>query len=353
MKDTYLTKNYSNLIKAMAITLMVLHHCWGFPNWVSESNTKFTFLISDIDPEMLIGQWSKICVSLFAFITGYAVCLNPRYRSFKYRLSKLFSFYLMYWVTLVFILIVGAIAGEPMPDLQQFVLDIVGIQSHGEGINSKFAWYVFFYAEVMLITVPILNHILKGTYLWVKCFLMLLGFGALTRVFWISGLSQYSWTSNFSSWSQLVIVGYMVAQAGIFDRTQLYCTKLIRGGRLLLELIVMIVCLPAHYYINTGMLNLDIVYVPVFIFCAVDIARACKGKIGFLRPAVAVVAANSTNIWFLHSLFFTPNKTFQWIAYAPHFGVLIVAWVMVMCIGMSLILTPVQKWLGKSVSRLF
>lgn len=38
--------------------------------------------------ELMIGSMCKICVSLFAFLTGWVLYLNPKFKSYSYNLGK-------------------------------------------------------------------------------------------------------------------------------------------------------------------------------------------------------------------------------------------------------------------------
>ncbi|MCH4034543.1 MAG: acyltransferase [Lachnospiraceae bacterium] len=337
-----MTKNASNYLKAIAIAMMIVHHFWGFPSWVLPKYTKYTYLIGGQDLEATIGLWNRFCVSIFAFITGYAVFINKEYIKLKYRLCKLAEFYLTYWTALAFIYIAGAIAGEPMPNKKQLILDLAGIMNFGPGIHCNFAWYVFFYAEVMLITVPLLQHIFQNGHIVIKFLLSLATMTGITTAFKQTGITG-SWAEHFMFWSQVVMTGYIIAKEGTFSRLQEHCLKIFRKHTyILLNAIVLTTCIPAHYYINTEMLNLDFIYAPAFIYSAVNIGRTLKNKLTFIGPTIDAIAANSSNIWFLQALFFTPNKTFQGIAFAPHLGIPIVIWVLLICTGLSLAIKPLQ-----------
>ena len=341
-KDTFLTKNASNYLKAIAIVMMIVHHYWGFPSWVLPKYAKYTYLIGGQDIETTIGLWNRFCVSIFAFITGYAVFINKKYIKLKYRLRKLAEFYLTYWTALAFIYFVGFVVGEPMPNKKQLILDVAGIMNFGPGIHCDFAWYVFFYAEVMLITVPLLQLIFQNGHIGIKFLLSLATMAGITAVFKQTGITG-SWAGHFTFWSQVVMAGYIIAKGGEFSRLQEHCLKILRKHTyILLNTIVLITCIPAHYYINTEILNLDFIYAPVFIYSAVNIGKTLKNKLTFIGPTINAIAANSSNIWFLQALFFTPNKTFQGIAFAPHFGILIVIWVLLICTGLSLAIKPLQ-----------
>lgn len=67
-----ISKNTTNLIKGVAILLMLIHHFLGFPNWLVDGVNYPDFKILGENLNVWIRYSTKICVALFAFITGYA-----------------------------------------------------------------------------------------------------------------------------------------------------------------------------------------------------------------------------------------------------------------------------------------
>ena len=67
-----LSKRDSDIIKGMAIVLMFVHHFFCFPTWYVDgiSYPKLTGFAE------FFRFPTKICVSIFAFLTGYAYSKN-------------------------------------------------------------------------------------------------------------------------------------------------------------------------------------------------------------------------------------------------------------------------------------
>mgnify|MGYP002515828428 FL=1 len=63
--ETVLTKDYSNMVKGMAVLMMIMHHIWGFPEKIPE------LPLSNLEIQM--GAAGKICVSIFMFLSGYGL----------------------------------------------------------------------------------------------------------------------------------------------------------------------------------------------------------------------------------------------------------------------------------------
>lgn len=66
------------------------------------------------------------------------------------------------------------------------------------------------------------------------------------------------------------------------------------------------------------------IYTPVFIYAVTYILNYINCKV--INSILICLSKESTNMWFLHGLFFTPNKTIQWIAYLPIHPLFILVW---------------------------
>lgn len=65
--NIFFKKEYTDLIKGIAIIMMFLHHFFTFPAWHS---AVITYPVFDRYAEML-NEPMKMCVPIFAFLTGY------------------------------------------------------------------------------------------------------------------------------------------------------------------------------------------------------------------------------------------------------------------------------------------
>lgn len=77
MKTIVITKEESNMIKGIAIILMMIHHFWSSMQPIPLKFDLMGLQIYNI--ELIVGAICKICVSLFAFLTGWVLYLNVLY----------------------------------------------------------------------------------------------------------------------------------------------------------------------------------------------------------------------------------------------------------------------------------
>ena len=317
----------------------------------------FRIMVHGIHVEESIGQWCKICVSVYAFITGYVACASDSYRTFRSRLGKIVKLLISYWVILGFIYLMGILVREPMPDAVQFLLEMVGAHTDPTVMRCTFSWYIYFYIEVLLLLIPLLNmlrHGFNGKPAAIFLFpVMILAFGAIVRILYKYGLSQIGPINNFFYYGQIVVAGFCFAYFGLFDRMNSYLGRALRriSGpiRRFTFLILMLAVILLRFLVFSGSLNLDVLYVPALIFLLFKLTevrnerRLAVRARNILTALGTFLGRNSMNIWLLHSIFFTPEKSLQWIAYLPYYGVPIVAWVLVICSGISVVLGKVQK----------
>lgn len=75
-KETGLTKQDSICLKGVAVILMIFHHCF-----VDKSRYEgYAIIFSPFSEEFVvsISYYFKICVSIFAFISGYGLYLSAK-----------------------------------------------------------------------------------------------------------------------------------------------------------------------------------------------------------------------------------------------------------------------------------
>lgn len=65
----------AKMINGLAILLMMTHHFFGFDSWLQpDVHWVSAFSIGGIEVERMIAGFGKLCVGLFAFGSGYAIC---------------------------------------------------------------------------------------------------------------------------------------------------------------------------------------------------------------------------------------------------------------------------------------
>ena len=127
-------KQISKGIQIVAVLMMVFHHTFGFPERYLEGISYIGLTIGSIHVEQFIGSMCKICVSLFAFGTGYA--LAHKKLTLKYIWKKICLLMLIYWFSLIVFVIAKCIDGSGCS-----IIEITkNIFLYSFSINNN-AWY--------------------------------------------------------------------------------------------------------------------------------------------------------------------------------------------------------------------
>lgn len=141
--STSIEKQISKGIQVIAVLMMVFHHTFGFPERYLDGISYIGLTIGSIHVEQFIGSMCKICVSLFAFGTGYA--LAHKNLTLKYIWKKICSLIAVYWFSLIIFVIAKCIDGSGY-SIQEIIKNV---SMYSFSINNN-AWYLSFYILALL-----------------------------------------------------------------------------------------------------------------------------------------------------------------------------------------------------------
>jgi peptidoglycan/LPS O-acetylase OafA/YrhL len=98
-------------------------------------------------------------------------------------------------------------------------------------------------------------------------------------------------------------------------------------------------------------INLDVLYAPVAVFTLVMLLRDSAAAV---RKPLEFLGGHSMNIWFLHSIFFTPvlRPFLERFAFLPRNPILVILWVVLLCLPVSIIINFLFRQQEKIFTRL-
>lgn len=138
-KQMKLDKECSTAMKGIAILFMMVHHGLGLPKGWFEPGLGYGQQI--LGSRMLfewIGNPTKICVSLFAFLTGWSYCLH-RTPTFRYGIKKTVQVLIQYWMVLFFLFYpAGWFISGYQPTVKDVIFNLFSIH------NRSFLFMVYF-----------------------------------------------------------------------------------------------------------------------------------------------------------------------------------------------------------------
>ena len=345
----------SRVIKGVAIIMMFVHHFFGFPKWVSLSNTYVSVLPSELLIDL--GKFFKICVGLFVFSSGYAMYVKrDEYKNLKYCIKKLMVFLIQYWMIQLFFIFVGICLKEPLPTISRFILNMFGLctatgfrWSYNNAIHPVFAWYVSFYIIFTLLQ-PSLQKISKFNF-WIDnilyAFIFHLPYFILVRQTWITFPDDVmSVLLRVAMWGHVGMIGFLFAKYDIFSRIDDLFTKLLHEKGTIMMCIVLIIGvfffrMKFPWFVHS--ITFDTIYTPILIYSIVKLSNLSRK----FQECMKFLGKYSMNLWFLHAIFFTPNLSLQWLAYVPKYPIMIIAWTLTIMLMISI---PFAKLQGKIVS---
>lgn len=357
--STYLSIEYSNMLKGIGILLMLITHMWVRNDWFLTSNTYMGINLGNHYLEEYIGIFAGIVVSLYIFITGYAMHINTsNFNKIHYRIKKGLTFLTSYWVIAIFFILVALFIGESIPSFPTFLANLFGLKTGptAEYINVCFAWYVRFYL-CALILYPTLKYFSRFNFL-IDCAIAFIIFYILKFIYYHTSISELGILGQIIHsivvYMPFLILGYLTAHYKIFELIKNKLSHLKRHKNLLyVATLVIIVVLRS----TIPMLMLDLLYTPILIFCIIEIMESLKqsNKLNKVYSCNMkfwqIMCKHSMNMWFLHSIFFTPTRKLQWIAFLPKVSILIIAWIILIMLPISKLLSYAQNFIGTYIDK--
>lgn len=357
-------KREANLIKGVAIIMMFIHHLFGFPNWITEQNMYVGTTFCGVAISYVVAQFCKLCVGLFAFTTGYSMFVQKeRYSTFSLCLLRAIRFLKQYWLIYICFLIVGVILKEPLPDLRILVLQLFGIHtatgfdwSYNTTIHPVFAWYVSFYLIFLMLN-PLLVRISKWNFT-VDSIIYFFGLNLiyvflLKQPYFNIPSDVMAIVNRFATWGSIGMFGYVFAKYDIFICIDRSLRKVLNDIWLIIfcctaiALIVIIRWKTGPFIKYT--FSLDFIYTPILIYAIITLLNYIK--ITSVEKILNILQRNSTNMWFLHGIFFTPDFSLQWLAYFPKVPVLILPWTLLLTLSLSAGITVTHDYIyGKVIA---
>lgn len=332
MYDRSIDKEKSILIKAIAILLMILHHLFAFPNRIENVEYISVFFINNKPFEYYLGGFSKICVSMFLFVSGYGIYITDCKKRITYKsiLKRILNFYINYWLIFILFVPMGIIIDKINPTMSELLINFSGISS---SINREW-WFVKIYI-ILILMYPIINVLI----IKYKISIVFIGTIVAFRISYLcsklSLIIQSSVISIFLSMVALIlyeqiyfIIGILVARYKIFDRI----SENLKSFKInIKEISLLLLIFLGIIYILTRDINIinDYIYVfimPIFIYVIINIIK-CNSILNY-------IGSNSNNIWLTHSFFC--YYYFQQIIFIPKYSILIFLWLIILSLMSSM-----------------
>lgn len=359
MRDSYFDRKTSSALKGIALILMFVHHFFTFPEWIT-CGVEYPWQQAFADQ---LCAPTDICVSLFAFLTGYFYVFSRG--TIRYSLRKITDFLISYWMAAIPMIALAAWSGCYTLSKSGVVCELLGLNS----TVMSFCWYVYFFCIIML-ALPLLTR--RDSHSPVMDVLLLLVLPTAALNIWYALESRplvgaVVW--NLRQWWPCVAVGYLFGKYGLFEKW--LDTFLQRGEksgfavRVVLPALMVWAAFRGRYYIGalnfgsvtfrsgdyTLMLTSDILNAPLFLYGAANLLMLCPN--GFLFRILEKIGEHSMLMWFYHCIFFNCCRQFtQIVLYFPKNPVLVLLNGLILCYMAAVLTEPVRKVLVGGKNRL-
>ena len=321
------------VLKGVAIILMFMHHLFAFPDRIIEPNffvpihTYIHVPLINQDFEFLLGQFGKLCVAIFLFLSGYGTYLSYKSKNTsneKFVLKKIFRIYKIYWQVFIIFIPIGLIMRKIDFHYVEFACNFFALSSSYNGE----AWFLFPFVLLIIFSPYIIKFIdkIKNRLIEVIAviFISALLYYVYPYIFDIDALKVFKETRFFSK-SLLAIQLLPSFLSGIIFAKNDYFSKywsLIKN-KLNLFLASLILMITVFAFRNKGFENFECVYSALFCMGAINCIKYSE----LLYTILNRIGKYSTYMWFIHSYFC--YYYFQSVIYAPRFSFSILIWLLV------------------------
>jgi hypothetical protein len=283
-------KKTTQMIKGVAILFMILHHVLIQDYWrVTGAPVLSNF-------EVGIGSIFKICVAMYAFITGYTYLFASK-KTYAYGIEKISSLLSRYWLQVLVVFLPISIAGGYRLSIAGTISDLFGVTPY---LNCL-SWYVYFYIVLPLLFKKENTGVMVIVY--IGC--ALIGYFAYDYYLEHEQVVLQVLT-DFCFYFQCVIVGYMTAKYKLYEKlAKRFCVPFwIDLGGILFVLVVK--RFANHFTEGRGILgfNTDAILVFALLCFLADFFKKINWRP--LEKMMGFVGKYATEMWFFHAVFFSP-----------------------------------------------
>lgn len=355
----FITLTDSKALYGCASLLMILHHCFCIP---SRLNYDYIPVLGGYDVEARIAWLGKLCVALYAFISGYAFAMAARrnceeciWRRFLAdcltSVRKLFKFYSVFWLVFAIFIPIGIAFFDKSAHYKDI---IAGLLEGGGGYNGEW-WYIAEYQKFLMLY-PVLEcvtRLLENKRSRACTCLILLG--GLTA---IAAILMFAWNSPVerflrphvneldSNYVAIFVSAFLIGRFGLFERLD----RMLRMPPFLFgAAIIACILFRCCYVKEPAQSDCDVFLTPVLVFASVRLihtaADGCK-TLGALR----YVGRHSTAIWLTHT--FWIYYYFQPLILLPRYSVLILLWATAISLCGGIVVDYLYQRIGMGVNGL-
>ena len=349
------TRRDTKIIKGVAICLMLYHHLFAYPMKVVDGNVFISlYNFGETTLSTYIGQFGRICLPMFVFLSGYGCYLSSKKAVdvqslvFKQILGLYKSFWKVFFIFVPASILFFGI--RPAPVQRELIYNFLGL---GYSFNKEW-WFITPYV-LLLILFPGIKRFVerKNAGLFTDLFLVVIFNGFVQYVLpEIIELDVFVFLRESVFWNHIKVMlgllpgfvtGCIFARYGILD-----AVKSRLGGRLPWCLAA-VAGMAALFYIHLyNYMFYDFINTAVFIVCLTVLLPTRPGQL--VGRVFEILGEESTFMWLTHSFF-----CYYWcqkLVFAPRYSPLIFLWLLALSFVSAKLLGLFWGFVGKVYGRL-
>lgn len=363
MRNSFFKRDISEALKGIALIFMMIHHFFTIPEWYIPA-VSYPYLGAFA---RYLYAPLKICIPLFAFLTGYFYWLAPR-KTVRYSLRKITDLVIPHSIVCVLMTLLAVALGCFRFTPGDFVMELLGLPE----TVMKFSWYVLFYCISMLM-LPLLDKMSSEKLTGDIFLLLVLPVMAIQGLmiimdeqFHISIPYLFGVLESVREWLPCIMCGYLFGKYSLFETYFENLQEKFSGkaGKILFWLCLCGIGFAGRLAIPRFQLGsihpagvwkqlvftMDIFYAPLFAFGMAKLLETVK--IPGLTKVLGAIGKKSLYMWFLHAMFFNCCREYlQPLVYFPKNPLLVMLLGVAACYILACLLDfaikPVLKFKNK------
>ena len=341
------TKAHTQIAKGIAITLMMIHHLFRFPDRIQNGSYISILHFGNVRFEYLLGDFGNICIAMYLFLSGYGLYMTSVKKenfTLKDSWGKILKFLINYWVVFIVFVPIGLIWFSNSTryhfNITSFMANLFTLSST---YNSEW-WFVRLYIELLLLF-PFIKGILKrgiiaSTALIFSFYLVAISMELIPviapKLAFLKKNFIYGDIRNILFWQMTFCMGCITAKFNLFSHINKWISAKSLDSKAFYSIIILAIiavrigCSYAFEYVGKGNPTyVDFVLAPIFILITSNLVYRNKSK-----KVLSILGAHSTNMWLTHTFFCF--YYFQELVFMPRLSILIVMWLATLSLASSI-----------------
>lgn len=345
------TRRDTKILKGIAICLMLCHHLFAFPERLTEGSYIALIHFHDTNLAICLGAFGRICVPMFALLSGYGCYLSARGKVDMPALvrGRLWRLYKTYWTVFIVCLPMLIYKNRAMRSLilYDLIYNFLGLSYSFNG-----EWWFFLPFAVMLLLFPGIKRFIEREHasLYIDLFFTV---AINTIIVYIVPelmnlplLSMLSETVFYARVEEVLILlpafmtGCILARYDILSRVKAGLKR--RPGSRIAALAAMAAVFLIRPYNNK---MYDFINAAVFIIALTVFLPTRQG--GLIPRALESLGEVSPYMWLTHTFFC--YYWFQRLTYLPRYSPLVFLWLLLMSYITARLLRLFAGWLDTRI----